>query len=189
MSEVAAAESPAFEFTFHPSASPFTASQQAYLTSHPNASCGYIATGALVFDTIDSTTPRVLLIQRSAGDSMPNRWEIPGGGCDDEDPSILHTVARELWEEAGLRASCIGAPVGDPHFFSSRSGKHICKFNFVVQVDGNLEARLNPEEHQQFVWASEIEVRAKKAKDIGLDFTTKELEDMVLQAFDQVKEK
>lgn len=192
MSEGAAAKRPAFDFTFHPSASPFTATQQAYLTTHPNAEYTHIATGALVFDTIDPMTPRILLLQRSAEDSMPNRWEIPGGGCDDEDKSILHAVARELWEEAGLKASHIGAPVGDPYLFSSRSGKQICKFNFVVQAEtnteGRLETKLDPEEHQRFVWASETEIRARKAKDVDLDFTTQELVVAVLQEFDQFKE-
>lgn len=192
MSDGAAAKRPAFDFTFHPSASPFTATQQAYLITHPNAGYTHIATGALVFDTIDPITPRILLLQRSAEDSMPNRWEIPGGGCDDEDESILHAVARELWEEAGLKASHIGPSVGDPHLFSSRSGKQICKFNFVVKAEtnteGRFEAKLDPEEHQRFVWASEAEVRTRKVKDVDLDFTTQELVITVLQGLDQFEE-
>jgi len=55
-----------------------------------------------------SNPPRVLLIQRAAHDSMPLRWETPGGGCDDDDISILHSCARELFEEARLRATTIG---------------------------------------------------------------------------------
>lgn len=193
MSEGAAAKRPAFDFTFHPSASPFTATKQAYLTTHPNAGYTHIATGALVFDAIDPITPRILLLQRSAGDSMPNRWEVPGSGCDDEDKSILHAVARELWEEAGLKASHISAPVGDPHLFLSRSGKQICRFTFVVQVETNTEGRfevkLDPEEHQRFVWASETEVRERRAMKEVLDFTAQELVVTILQEFDQFKEK
>ena len=66
---------------------------------------------------------------------MPNRWEVLGGGCGDEDESILHGVARELWEEAGFKATCINALVGDPHFFIGRSGKRICKFHFMAQAE------------------------------------------------------
>lgn len=192
MSVGAATKRPTFDFTFHTSAAPFTAPEQAYLGSHPDARYGYIATGALVFDTVDPAKPRILLLQRSASDSMPNRWEIPGGACDNEDESILYAVARELWEEARLKAKHISAPVGDPHLFTSRSGKQICKFNFIVQVEMNAEGqsvpRLDPEEHQQFVWASESEVRVKKANDVELMFTTPELMATVLQAFDQIKE-
>lgn len=118
---------------------------------------------------------------------MPGRWEIPGGGCDDDDESILHGVARELWEEAGLNAISIGPLVGNPHLFVSRSGKQICKFNFMVDAeksaDGTLQVKLDPDEHQRFVWASEEEVRTKKVGDVELEFTTGDLEATVLEAF------
>jgi 8-oxo-dGTP pyrophosphatase MutT (NUDIX family) len=190
MSRAAPTEPPAFDFTFDPSDSLFTASQQSYLAAHADTRFNHIATGAFVFDTTNPSTPRLLLLQRSASDSMPNKWEIPGGGCDDEDESILHAVARELWEEAGLKAARISGPIGDPHFFSSRSGKKICKFNFVVQAEtdaaGGLAVKLSPEEHQQFIWVSEDEVKAKKTKDVDIDFTTAELEHAVKLAFDQL---
>jgi len=182
-----------YDFTFDPSASSFNVSQQTYLAAHPDAGYMHIATGAFVFDNTDLKTPRVLLVQRSASDSMPNRWEIPGGGVDDEDESILHAVARELWEETGLEARHISGPVGTPHIFSSRSGKQICKFKFVVQAESNAEGqfkvKLNPEEHQRFVWASEIDVRAKKVKDVELEFTVKRIEDTILTVFKQLEKK
>lgn len=179
------------DFTHDPSASPFTSTLQAYLDAHPDAGFQYVGTGALVFDTADQMRSRILLIQRSSSDSMPNLWEIPGGGCDYEDASILHAVARELWEEAGLRAVHISAPLGDPHLFVSRSGKHIGKFNFVVQVEKDGENRmpeveLNPEEHQRSLWATESEIRDGKAGDLQLEFAAKELELTVLQAFRQL---
>jgi 8-oxo-dGTP pyrophosphatase MutT (NUDIX family) len=192
MSEATAAKRPTFDFTFHPSASAFNIPQQSYLSAHPDARFNYTATGALVFDTTNQLIPRILLLQRSASDSMPNKWEIPGGGVDDEDESILHAVARELWEEAGLKATKISAPIGEPYLFTSRSGKRICKFNFVVQVETDAESRLmvklDPEEHQRFVWASEEEVRTRKTKDVELDFTMEELEQTVLIAFNQLKD-
>ena len=122
---------------------------------------------------------------------MPGRWEVPGGGVDDDDESILHAVARELWEEAAISAVSIGPLVGNPHFFFSRSGKQICKFNFLVEaksVEGRLDVKLNPEEHQSFIWASEDEVRARKAGDVELEFTTTDLEATVLEAFRTRKE-
>ncbi|KAL9033621.1 MAG: hypothetical protein Q9214_007426, partial [Letrouitia sp. 1 TL-2023] len=97
---------------------------------------------------------------------MPNRWEVPGGACDDDDESIMHGMARELWEEVGLKVTYIELLLGGPHFFTSRSGKKICKFIFVAQVEkgaeGQLSVKLDPEEHQRFVWASQDEVKAKK---------------------------
>lgn len=68
-----------------------------------------------------SKTPRVLLVQRAAHDSMPLRWETPGGGCDDDDTSILHSCARELFEESGLRATTVG-PLVRVGFVSDSEG-------------------------------------------------------------------
>ncbi|KAL7781096.1 NUDIX hydrolase domain-like protein [Trichoderma afarasin] len=180
-----------FKFSVHPDAAPFKVSQQAYLAAHPDPRYTYIATGSLVFDTSNQSCPRLLLLQRAAHDSMPNKWEVPGGGCDDEDESILHAAARELWEEAGLKAVHLGAPVGKPYFITSKSGKKVCKFVFPVQAETNSEGRmdvtLDPREHQNSIWASEEEVKAKRIKDIELEFTHKDLECIVLAAFSQYK--
>ncbi|KAL6835586.1 NUDIX hydrolase domain-like protein [Trichoderma sp. SZMC 28015] len=183
--------SPNLQFTVHPSAAPFRVSQQAYLAAHPDPRYTYIATGSLVFDTSNKSCPRLLLLQRATHDSMPNKWEVPGGGCDDDDESILYAAARELWEEAGLKAVHLGAPVGRPYFLQSRSGKKVCKFVFPVQAETNSEGRmdvtLDPREHQSFTWASEEEVKAKRIKDTELEFTHKDLECIVLAAFSQFK--
>lgn len=58
-----------------------------------------------------------------------------------------------------------------------------------TNTEGRLEAKLDPEEHQRFVWASETEVRSRRAKDVDLNFTTKELVVTVLRGFDQIREK
>jgi 8-oxo-dGTP pyrophosphatase MutT (NUDIX family) len=178
---------PIFNFTAHPSTSSFAVPCETYLSTHPDEKFKYkfIATGALVFDT--STPERILLIQRTAHDSMPSLWEIPGGGCDKEDPSILHGAVRELWEEAGLTAASIGPQVGDGYFFISRGGKLVCKFNFLVDAEkgagGKLDVKLDPSEHQNYVWATEEEVKVRKVGDVELKFTTREQEAVVLEAF------
>ncbi|KAL7916866.1 NUDIX hydrolase domain-like protein [Trichoderma velutinum] len=179
------------QFTVHPNATPFTVSQQAYLAAHPDPRYNCIATSAVVFDISNRSCPRLLLLQRSANDTAPNKWEVPGGGCEDDDESILHAAARELWEEAGLKAVHLGAPVTGPHFFSSKSGKKVCQFVFPVQAETNNEGRmdvtLDPNEHQRFVWASEEEVKAKRVQDIELEFTAKDIECTVLAAFSQFR--
>jgi len=178
---------PMFNFVSHPSAQPFTVPGKAYKPKNAEDSWKYklFATGAIVFES--STPERVLLIQRAAHDSMPGKWETPGGGCDDSDPSILHGVARELWEEAGLIASKIGPPIGDGYFFFTRSQRLVCKFNFLVEAqrseDGSLNVKLDPEEHQNYVWATEEEVKAKKVGDIELRFTVEDQEKIILEAF------
>ncbi|KAJ2971598.1 hypothetical protein NQ176_g7613 [Zarea fungicola] len=189
------ADSPAF--THHPSVADFAVPKHGYLAIRPSASFGYIATSTLVVETGLATSgdPRVLLLQRAASDVMPNKWEPPGGACDDDDPSILAGAARELLEEAGLEALHIAGQVGAPYFFTVEDGKRVCQFNFAVRVRTNNEdtaaiwppVKLNPEEHQRFLWATKSEVEANRAGDIDLDFTREEVRQTVLQAFDHHK--
>ena len=138
--------------------------------------------------------PRVLLIQRAAHDSMALRWETPGGGCDDDDTNILHSCARELFEEAGLHATTLGpvVRVGSPshhagdirgggpaegaghewgeamggQFFRTRKGKLVCKFYFIAEVpqERTAEVVVDPKEHIGYVWATEEEVKQKKVQ-------------------------
>lgn len=181
------AERPVTALDYGPPVAEFAVSKNSYLAARPEASFELIATSSLVLDTRDLSKPQVLLLQRAASDSSPNKWEPPGGACDDNDESILHAAARELWEEAGLKAARISGTVGDPHFFSLRDKRRVCQFNFSVFVKNNsgspLPIKLDPNEHQQFVWATEDEVKAKKTQAIELDFTSDEVQRTVLQAF------
>ncbi|KAF3051242.1 hypothetical protein E8E11_009228 [Didymella keratinophila] len=168
---------PTHSFQYDESVAEFAVSKNAYLKAHPNATFKLVATAALVLDT-SLPTPRILLLQRAASDSYPGKWEPPGGAVDDEDSTILHAAARELWEEAGLQASHISGPVGDPHFFLRSNGDQICRFSFAVHVlshDGAaLRTKLDPNEHQSYVWATEEEVRAGQAGAVGLEFVKEE---------------
>jgi 8-oxo-dGTP pyrophosphatase MutT (NUDIX family) len=188
------AECLAFGFDYDASVAEFAVSKRSYLAARPGISFGYIATSTLVLDmSIASDCPRVLLLQRAACDEDPNKWEPPGGACDDDDVTILHGAARELWEEAGLQAVRFIGLVGLPHFFTLEDGKKVCQFNFAVQVkndsQGPLAVRLDPEEHQCFVWVTESEVQAKNAADLGLDFTRCEVEHTVLLVFEDFRKK
>jgi 8-oxo-dGTP pyrophosphatase MutT (NUDIX family) len=141
---------------------------------------------------------------------MPLRWEPPGGACDLDDPSILHACARELWEEAGLvTKSIVGVIDPDGRVFCTRSGKAVCKFEFFVDVDLDPgvgvgvdgedapspppRVSLDPNEHVDFVWATEGECVAGWRKGEGeeqgveLVFTNEAQRVVVLEAFRRVK--
>lgn len=115
--------------------------------------------------------------------------ETPGGGVDTDDPTILHGLARELFEEASLKAISVRQQVGDGYVFFSRRGLRIVKFNFVVDVENTEDVGLDPNEHQNFVWASEEECRSGKVAGgegkevLEIKFTTVGQKRTVLEGF------
>lgn len=136
-----------------------------------------ICVGAFVFDE----SGRLLVVQRAPHDSYPLRWEVPGGAIDAEDESILHGLARELWEETGLRVRRVTG-IGADYTFLSRRAACIRKFSFIVDVEA-YDVKLDPNEHAAFLWVTEDEARAKKCGDIDLVYTSKPQEDAILQSF------
>ncbi|PMD19202.1 hypothetical protein NA56DRAFT_750674 [Hyaloscypha hepaticicola] len=172
-------------FTHSPSLAPFAISVEEYLTQHPEYDG--LAGGAMVFDSED----RLLIVQRAAHDSMPNLWEVPGGACDSTDESILHGVARELFEETGLRVRELRHLVGpgDGHvvFKTGRKGLIICKFTFEVDVESTGVVALDPNEHQNYLWVTEEDCKEYQVEREGnvvrFQFTTAAQQATVLEGF------
>ena len=151
-----------------------------------------LATASIVFNPHG----KVLLIQRAAHDSMPNKWEVPGGACDDDDPTVLHGAARELWEESGLVAKHFThavneGPGSEPGqvFPNSTRTKVWCRFAFHVEVGECGDVKLDPNEHQDFLWASEEHVREQSMGDRELPITKESLMAVILEAFRLRKQK
>lgn len=134
--------------------------------------CSSSSSSASSTNDSQAPAPRVLLIQRALTDTAPGIWEVPGGTCDDTDPSLIAAVARELREETGLAAR---AALGLADIERAWQGR-LAKVTFLVDVEGprstteepsspqplsswNGLVKLDPKEHSAFVWATEEEVR------------------------------
>ena len=166
-------------FTHQPTVAALNIPAKAFVAAHPLIAGA--ATGALVFSRAPAGEDRVLLIQRAPHDSMPLRWEIPGGACDWGDETMLHGLARELWEEAGLRLRSVVRQVGEERTFLTRRGLGVVKVVFEVEVETGTEAGsgedvvpevvpevvLDPNEHVRFLWATEDECRAGRVAVLG----------------------
>lgn len=145
-----------------------------------------LATANVVFNS----DGKILVLQRAAADSMPNKWELPGGAVDDDDPTILHGAARELAEETGLVAKhfthvVTEGPDYEPGqvFPNSTKTKVWCRFTLHVVVEACDSVKLDPEEHQDFAWVSEEEVRERRIEDRELAITRDSMAALILEAF------
>jgi 8-oxo-dGTP pyrophosphatase MutT (NUDIX family) len=150
-----------------------------------------LATGNIVFNE----EGKILVIQRASTDSMPNRWEIPGGAVDDEDPTVLEGSARELWEEAGLVVKRFNhvvteGPDQKPGQFypNSTRTKTWCRFSFDVKVESCEYVKLDPKEHQAFAWATEDEIRDQLIGNRQHPITNQYMQALILEAFRLRKE-
>jgi 8-oxo-dGTP pyrophosphatase MutT (NUDIX family) len=105
-------------------------------------------------------------------------------------------VARELFEEAGLVAKSFERKVGRDYVFPVRRLR-IEKFTFIVEVERMDVVRLDPNEHQNYLWATEEECRRmglgdlpKRAVKAGSEgeFTFPKQKEIVLEGFKVRKE-
>lgn len=143
-----------------------------------------ICVGAFVFDDAD----RLLLVQRATHDSYPLRWEVPGGTIDADDESLLHGLARELWEETGLVARRVDGLVGKGFTFLTRRPSCVCKYSFFVDVEA-YDVSLDLDEHMAFLWVTEDEAKAKKCGALDLVYTSQNHEEKILESFEIVRAK
>ncbi|KAK4198053.1 putative nudix hydrolase [Triangularia verruculosa] len=178
-----------FTFTFSPELSAFnvTVSDLLQIRQPHVPLLKHLATGALVFSHDD----RILLIQRAPEDSMPLRWEVPGGACDLEDETVLHGLARELWEESGLLMTR-AVELVSKDVFLTRRGKTVEKMTFEAEVQASSTSErpvvmLDPQEHVRFLWATEEECRLGKVtlgeEEVDINFTTREQKRVILLGF------
>ncbi|KAK4097479.1 hypothetical protein N658DRAFT_510346 [Parathielavia hyrcaniae] len=188
-----------FTFTHQPSVAALNIPTKDFASARQFVSAA--ATGALVFSRATGED-RILLIQRAAHDSMPLRWEVPGGAVDLEDETLLHGLARELWEEAGLRLKNVVRQVGDEHVFLTRRGLAVAKVTFEVEVEAPAvpgsekealpEVAIDANEHARFVWATEEECQLERVAVLGsngenevvdITFTTKTQKEVAVLGF------
>ncbi|KAJ6443333.1 NUDIX hydrolase domain-containingprotein [Purpureocillium lavendulum] len=138
-----------------------------YYRANPDVSA--LIVGAVVF-----CGDEILLIQRAASDFAGLKWEVPGGCCEgDKDGTVLSGVARELLEETGLRLRSVRRLVDEADFEDHQKANFTWrKVTFEVDVEeGHTLAlaerkaaitaavRLDPDEHEDWGWATQDEVQ------------------------------
>jgi 8-oxo-dGTP pyrophosphatase MutT (NUDIX family) len=176
---------PTLDFEIDDSLTPWNLPGADWISKHDKP-WDALATGCVIINPQGN----ILLIQRASHDSLPNMWEIPGGAVDREDVTVFHGAARELWEEAGLVAKrfthfVTEGPDREPgQTYTNRTGeRRFCRFSFNVEVQSCEGVRLDPMEHQDYVWATEEEVRAQRIGDREVLVTNSGMLSLILEAF------
>ncbi|KAH8678197.1 NUDIX hydrolase domain-like protein [Xylariales sp. PMI_506] len=169
----------------------------------------------LVVGAVVAHEGRVLLIQRARDDYGGLCWEIPGGGCDHDDPTVLAAASRELLEETGLTATGVRALVDDRHWWRDPpgpGGAAYAKVTFLFDVGGSAtgaeassgvrrgshsgsqhlpppKVTLDPKEHEDFVWATEEDVRRGRSGTRDFTWISETSRQTVLKAFAMLRDK
>jgi 8-oxo-dGTP diphosphatase len=158
-------------YTFSPSLSHLAQPARALLEATPHAEA--LAIGAYIF-----SGPRILLLRRAPTESWANRWEVPGGGAEVIDTTLLDTVVREVKEETGLDVMYIPEVLGFADFTTS-GGLEVRKWGFVVEVREGMEVRCEPSEHSEYRWCTK--------EDVGeMEITTQTHKRNILRAMERV---
>lgn len=114
---------------------------------------------------------KYLVLHRSAvNDHKPNEWDIPGGTVEFGE-SHNKALIREVFEETHLKVKAV-KPV---YIYSYMSGSERHQFQIVNECKYlSGEIKLNPEEHDDFKWATVSEM-AKLKKIAFLHYFYKEV--------------
>ncbi|KAL9061338.1 MAG: hypothetical protein Q9162_000212 [Coniocarpon cinnabarinum] len=130
--------------------------------------------GVAVLRRSSNEPSRVLICKRVAHEeSFAGMWELPGGHIEAADANVQHTVARELYEETGLKLTSVIKRMCDMTWVGD-SGKTSVQLNYEVTVENDENIRLCAEEHDDFMWASMENVEK-------VDMTS-EMREVVLEA-------
>lgn len=143
--------------------------------------------------------PRLLIVQRAAGEAaFPNKWEVPGGSCERNDPTVAHSLGREVFEETSLRLTRLCWQVGESScWIDGRHDSKWLKLTFEIEVeevhglggqytkDGyeRVIIRLDPKEHQKYSWATEDEIKQSHPSSGPFPTITEAQSEKMLEAF------
>ncbi|KAE8374937.1 P-loop containing nucleoside triphosphate hydrolase protein [Aspergillus bertholletiae] len=137
----------------------------------------------------DLQKPYILLIQRALCDTKPGYWEVPAGSGEEQDQTPRDALEREVREETGLRLSRVTHALPIQTWARDNEGRQHewIGLPYIIEVSelepsksrANRQGlsepalkwkdaiQLNPQEHQDFAWATEDEVRRDKYKMFG----------------------
>lgn len=169
--------------------------------SHLGVIYDRLVVSACIFAPRNSDDPelRLLIVQRAADETgFPNKWEIPGGSCERNDPSVAHSLGREVFEETSLRLTRFCRKVGESdRWMDGRDNTKWLKLTFEIEVEEvhglggqytkegyeHVTIKLDPKEHQRYAWATEDEIKQSHPTSGPYPTATESQGEKMLEAF------
>ncbi|MCD6178255.1 NUDIX hydrolase [bacterium] len=106
----------------------------------------------IVVGAIVVSDRNILFLRRHPNDFMGGIYELPSGAVQ-EGEDLIDALKREIAEETGLQIKNILSFVNS-FDYKSKKGIMTRQFNFLVTVENADEVRLNPKEHDDYIWIS-----------------------------------
>jgi len=95
---------------------------------------------------------KILLVLRLPNKSEGGKWGVPAGKMDPGE-TPLEAIIREIKEETAMTITPQEASFFETYYV--RYPEYDFVYNvFHAQVPANQEARINPDEHQEYRWAT-----------------------------------
>lgn len=171
------------------------------VNSHPSFVYDRLVVSACIFAprSSDDLEPRLLIVQRAVEEtSFPNKWEVPGGSCERNDPSVAHSLGREVFEETSLRLTRYCRQVGESNsWVDGRDYTNWLKLTFEIEVEEvhglggqytkegyeRVPIKLDSKEHQKYAWATENEIKQSHPTSGPYPTITETQSEKMLEAF------
>lgn len=112
---------------------------------------------ALIHHDFDGET-KVFLPKRAATKKfLPGYFELPGGHIEYEE-DIVEGLKREIMEEHGMHIR-VGDPFAAFTYSNEIKGSHSVEVVYFATFEEPIEKiSLNPEDHSEYVWVSQLEL-------------------------------
>lgn len=171
------------------------------VNSHHGFIYDRLVVSACIFAPRDShdPEPRLLIVQRASDETaFPNKWEVPGGSCERNDPTVAHSLGREVFEETSLRLTRFCRKVGESNSWTDgRDNTKWLKLTFEIEVEevhglgsqhtkeGYEQAtiKLDPKEHQKYAWVTEDEFKQSHVNSGPYPTISEAQSEKILEAF------
>ena len=167
----------------------------------------HLAVGALIIiSPSPSSSHLALILQRTSTDAFPSLYDVPGGGVESSDLTLISALEREVFEETGLRVSRVVDVVHSYEWewrvgwarritTGTGGGERKRKFVFLVEVKEmeclkeeekiGVKIKLAEREHQAYRWIGEGEIDERLDGRREMDFISRDEVEGIKKGFAQ----